>query len=179
MFRQNNLGFHLQRKQTVDTLFSDLPNSFIAGHGTTIDPHDYTFTDSTASVGNLHYRLKQIDLDGTQHFTQSVSVTVVSSVTENPSHEFRLYQNHPNPFNPTTTIAYVLGQELAPISSGSSVTLRVFDLLGGEVATLVNEAQQPGKHTVTFDAKALSSGVYFYRLTAGGLTETKRLVLLK
>jgi endo-1,4-beta-xylanase len=85
---------------------------------------------------------------------------------------YELGQNFPNPFNPATTIRY-------NISKASKVELRVFDLLGREVQNLVNTAQPPGQYSVTFNALDLASGVYFYRLTAGTFTETKKLMLLK
>ncbi|MEW5797565.1 MAG: T9SS type A sorting domain-containing protein [Bacteroidota bacterium] len=83
-----------------------------------------------------------------------------------------LLQNYPNPFNPTTVIKYQL-----PVTS--TVTLKIFDLLGREVATLVNEQKRPGSYEVTWDAKHISSGVYFYRLQAGDFVQTRRLVLQK
>ena len=82
------------------------------------------------------------------------------------------FQNYPNPFNPTTAISYQL-------SAVSHVTLKVYDVLGREVATLVNEKQDAGTHVVTFDGSHLSSGVYFYRITAGTFIATKKLVLMK
>jgi photosystem II stability/assembly factor-like uncharacterized protein len=86
--------------------------------------------------------------------------------------EFLLNQNYPNPFNPTTTIKY-------DIPKTSSVTLKVYNVLGQEVATLVNEKKEAGSYEVQLDGSKLSSGVYFYRLTAGILTETKKLILLR
>ena len=86
--------------------------------------------------------------------------------------KFQLDQNYPNPFNPTTTINYQL-------SKNGMVTLKVYDVLGSEVKTLVNEIKQPGAYKVNFDGRSLPSGVYFYRLTAGTFTQTKKLVLMK
>lgn len=85
---------------------------------------------------------------------------------------FELSQNYPNPFNPTTTIYY-------QIPTASKVSLKVFDLLGKEVAELVNEEKSPGYYTVKFNAAGIASGVYIYKLTAGGFTSTKKLLLLK
>ncbi len=84
---------------------------------------------------------------------------------------FRLYQNYPNPFNPSTTISYLL-----PIQS--HVTLKVFDVLGREVATLVNEERHPGAHTVRWDANGIASGVYFFRLQAGSFADVRNVLLL-
>jgi hypothetical protein len=86
--------------------------------------------------------------------------------------QFELLQNHPNPFNPTTTISFSLPRE-------SFVKLEVFNLIGQHVATLVNERRQAGTHTVTFDATRQSSGVYFYRLTAADFVSTRKLVVLR
>lgn len=86
--------------------------------------------------------------------------------------KYHLHQNYPNPFNPETRIQFELPQE-------SAVQLVVFDLLGREVATLVNEFMKAGRYDVTFAATNLASGVYFYRLQAGTFNDVKRLLLLK
>jgi hypothetical protein len=100
--------------------------------------------------------------------------TTVTSVTGPPEvpKEYALSQNYPNPFNPTTTIQFTIANPQLTI-------VRVFDLLGREVATLVNEIREPGVYAVGFDGSYLPSGVYFYRLQAGVFTQTKRLLLLK
>jgi photosystem II stability/assembly factor-like uncharacterized protein len=85
---------------------------------------------------------------------------------------FVLAQNYPNPFNPTTTINYQL-------STNSHVTLKVFDVLGREVATLVNETKEPGRYEVEFNAEHLASGIYLYRLTGAGFTQTKKMILIR
>ncbi len=100
---------------------------------------------------------------------------VVTSINRNKveiPEDFSLLQNYPNPFNPTTTINYQL-------PTNSVVALKVYDVLGREMATLVNERQSVGSHSVRFDANNLPSGVYFYRLDAGTYHDTKKLVLLK
>jgi hypothetical protein len=91
--------------------------------------------------------------------------------TEIPK-EYKLMQNYPNPFNPSTVISFqllVVGQ----------VSLKVYDILGKEIATLVNETLQPGTYEVTFDGSNFSSGIYFYKLSTTEFSDTKRLVLLK
>jgi hypothetical protein len=85
---------------------------------------------------------------------------------------YQLNQNFPNPFNPATTIRY-------SISKTSNVSLKVFDMLGREVQTLVHTMQAPGLYTVLLNAQGLGSGVYFYRLSAGTFTDTKKLLLIK
>jgi uncharacterized delta-60 repeat protein len=112
-------------------------------------------------------------LNGNQDF-MAVKLSKISGVEDNsnPVNEFILYQNYPNPFNPTTRIQY-------QVSSISKATLKVYDVLGNEVATLVNEEKPVGIYEVEFSADELTSGIYFYTLTAGRFTQTKKLVLLK
>jgi hypothetical protein len=83
-----------------------------------------------------------------------------------------LNQNYPNPFNPTTTISFT-------IPSTSNVSLKVFNILGKEVATLVNESKSAGNYSINFNASGLSSGVYFYQLTTDNFTSTKKFILMK
>lgn len=112
-----------------------------------------------------------------------ITGAVGGTATGEPS-MFHLVQNYPNPFNPTTTIGYSLPSQGSNFAEGSvgegfHVVLKVYDLLGREVATLVNETKQPGPYTVQWDARGMASGVYFCRLTSGGFVETKKLVLLR
>lgn len=100
---------------------------------------------------------------------------VITSVTENNSNspsDFFLYQNFPNPFNPYTVISYRL-------SVSNLISLKVYDILGNEITTLVNQKQPAGNYRVSFKSNNLSSGIYFYKLTAGNFSETKRMVLIK
>ena len=99
-------------------------------------------------------------------------VTAVKEKVRATPATFSLSQNFPNPFNPSTVIGYQL-------PANSLVTLKVYDVLGREVRTLVNEREGAGDHSITFNAADLPSGVYFYRLTAGSFVETKRLVVIK
>jgi len=85
---------------------------------------------------------------------------------------FALEQNYPNPFNPSTQIPF-------SVQGSGLVSLKVYDVLGREVRTLVNQNLQPGRYEVTFDAAELAGGVYLYRLQAGGLIQTRRLLLLR
>jgi len=168
----NNFGFFVQRRlQTVQT-YEEIPNSFVAGNGTTNIPHDYSFTNINVGNGNWLYRLRQVDLDGTPHFTDPVQVNVVTSVAENTPIAFGLSQNYPNPFNPTTEIRY-------QTSEIGHVLLKVFNLLGQAIATLVDERRPAGEHSVRWDATSFPTGVYTYRLTSGSNTASKRLVLIR
>jgi len=106
----------------------------------------------------------------TIEFSELVWVSIDDEIIK-PS-EFKLEQNYPNPFNPSTKISWQ-----SPV--GSWQTLKIFDVLGNEVATLVNEYRDAGRHNVTFDASNLSSGVYFYKIQAGSFTSTKKMLLLR
>ncbi len=99
-------------------------------------------------------------------------VTGIGKTHDVTNRRFYLFQNYPNPFNPSTKISYSIPQT-------SFVTLKVYDILGKEIATLVNEEKQVGNYEINFDAKNLSSGVYFYRIQAGNFTETKKFILLR
>jgi hypothetical protein len=92
-----------------------------------------------------------------------------------------LDQNYPNPFNPTTVIPYTIpsGVDSRNYEVGRKITLTVYDVLGREVQTLVNEVKQPGRYEAVFNAANLASGVYLYRLQAGSLAETRKLVILR
>ncbi|MDZ7625244.1 MAG: M14 family zinc carboxypeptidase [Ignavibacteriaceae bacterium] len=108
--------------------------------------------------------------------------TIPTDVLNNsePVYKFSLEQNYPNPFNPSTKIKYAIPNvETHRDASLKMVTLKVFDVLGREVATLVNEEKPAGNYEVEFNAKSLSSGIYFYTLQSGSFTQTKKLVLLK
>ena len=89
-----------------------------------------------------------------------------------PNKFFKLYPNYPNPFNPSTTITFYLGKR-------SHAVLKIYNLLGEEVQTLIDNDLEQGNHTYRFDAKDLSSGIYFYQLTAGNFKEQKKMMLLK
>lgn len=168
-----NYGFEMQRRSDTLANFQTIPNSFVPGNGTTITPHSYSFIDSIPVAGLCSYRLKIIDLSGGDGYSEPIQVTIPSYVQSNLyPHRFVLEQNFPNPFNPSTTIRYSLGNE-------THVQLKIFNHLGQEVAMLVNGMQSAGQYGIQFNTKSLASGSYFYRLEAGGLSETRRLLLLK
>lgn len=164
---KNNQGFEIQRNngngyQVV---------GFIAGNGTTVQPQQYSFVDRNVTPGKYTYRLKQIDFNGQFEYLPEVEVDVIGIK------EFSLAQNYPNPFNPATTISFNLAVD-------SKVSLKVFDVLGQEIMTLLNETKTAGTHTVSFDASKLNSGVYFYIIDASGVdgqkfTDVKKMILNK
>lgn len=158
----NNKGFAVERKQNGSE-YKQI--TFINGKGTTTLPQSYSFSDQAAS-GIYFYRLKQVDLDGT--FTYSDEVKAVISMQE----IFELAQNYPNPFNPGTTITY-------SIPKTENVSLKVYDILGKEIAILVHEEKPAGQYTINFNADKLSAGVYFYVLRSGSNVKAKKLILLK
>ena len=169
----NNYGFEVQKRTDTLSNFQTRPNSFIPGHGTTIQPHSYSFIDNIPIAGRCSYRLKIIDLNGWIEYSEPINISTPSNVQSNSSPQsFALEQNFPNPFNPSTTIRYSLAKE-------SRVKLKVFTNLGREVVTLVDGVEPAGLYGIQFDTKSLSSGSYFYRLEAGGFSQTRRLLLLK
>jgi hypothetical protein len=107
--------------------------------------------------------------------SEIISIKNISS--EIPS-KYILYQNYPNPFNPTTKIKFDVPVD-SRIRGNDRVVLKVYDILGKDIETLVNEKLNPGTYEVTFNASQYPSGVYFYRLTSDGYNETKRMILLK
>jgi hypothetical protein len=160
----NNMGFEIERSED-NTSFMKI--GFISGNGTTTEPNQYSFTDNTLNGnGKYNYRLKQIDLDGAVSYSSEVEVSI------NVPTEFALYQNYPNPFNPVTTIKYGIPEK-------SVVTLKLFNSLGEEVSTLVNEEKSAGNYKVELEAGYLPSGIYFYRLQVNQFIQTKKMILLK
>lgn len=174
----NNYGFEVQKSQNNSTGFQTVANSFVPGHGTTLTPHDYVWTDMQANAGTWYYRLKQIDLDGSVHYSEPVQVNMLTSVVNSAPKVFSLSQNYPNPFNPSTDIKF-------SVTSTGHATLEVHNVLGQVVATLFDGQAQAGTlYTVNFSAvsgngPALTSGVYFYRLQSGETSAVRKLMLIK
>jgi hypothetical protein len=140
---------------------------FVEGKGTTNGPQRYGFNDAVAAAGKYVYRLKQIDRNGRFEYSKEIEATIPFTPTQ-----YVLAQNYPNPFNPVTYLRFA-------IADWRFVTLRVYDVLGREVATLVNIDLPAGEYSIPFDAKNLSSGVYIYRLRAGNFVQTRQMVLAK
>ncbi len=127
--------------------------------------------------GDLNLKFKPLRGDNYFAFGEDVrfEIGIVTGVKNEESaipKEFALSQNYPNPFNPSTKISFA-------IPKVGNATLKIYDLLGKEVVTLVEGEMSPGNHEVIFDASGLPSGIYVYRLTSGGFTDIKRMILLK
>lgn len=145
----NNYGFNIERSviSNEERNLNWKIIGFILGNGTSNINHSYQFQDNDLLAGNYSYRLNQIDNDGTSDYTHSLNVTILPK-------QFALYQNYPNPFNPTTTISYDL-------PSNDFVTLKIYDVLGNEITTLINDEQQAGFHKINFNASNLSRECIF------------------
>ncbi len=169
----NNLGFEIERSNN-NQVFNRI--GFVEGKGTTTERQDYNFRDNTLTAeGKYFYRLKQIDHDGTFYYSDVVEIEYSWLPTE-----FSLSQNYPNPFNPTTKIRFTVpAATLRQAQSDIIVTLKVYDILGNEVVTLVNEEKPAGYYEVEFNASEFSSGIYFYTLTVGKFIDTKKMMLIK
>jgi len=164
------------RALEAEGVYTRLTAELLEGAGTSTGWREYAFTDVRLTNGVTYwYKLQDVAFDGTRTMHGPISVTPQADVAAEahvlPT-EFGLSQNVPNPFNPTTTIAYDLPE-------GSDVTLILSTITGQKVAVLVDTHQGAGHHTVLFDGSGLANGVYLYRLEAGGFVETRRMVLLK
>jgi len=163
----NNQGFEVQRSAGGE--FETI--AFVNGNGTTTQSQVYTYTDRSVNIGSYSYRLKQVDFDGTFEYSGVVEVDVPAPAV------FAMDQNYPNPFNPSTMISFRLAVD-------SKVSMTVFNVLGQEVASLLNGNLVAGSHQVNFDASSLNSGVYMYRIEASGIDGTnfvdvKKMILTK
>jgi len=119
------------------------------------------------------YRLKQIDNDGNFSYSNIIEVRF------SPPHKFSLKQNYPNPFNPTTKIPYSIPAAENSVNEAYPVTLKIYNALGNEVKTLVNEDKLPGEYITEFNGSNFPSGVYYYKLQMGTRSEVRKMLLLK
>ena len=164
----NNYGFDVERS-SGNSGWQKI--GFVAGSGNSNSTKEYSYTDRPSGGTSFSYRLKQIDVDGSYKYYDAVTVNL--SVADEP----QLLQNSPNPFNPSTTIKFYT-------PNTSDVTIKIYDILGKEVATLINQQTTAGYHIVYWNGKDnrgenVASGIYLYRLTAGNFSETKKMNLLK
>jgi hypothetical protein len=157
-------GFGIEKRKTGSVDWQEI--GFVQAHGTSNVQNEYSFIENNFSVGRYAYRLKQIDNNGLFKYSQSIEIEITAPK------EFALFQNYPNPFNPSTSISYQL-------STPGFTSLKIIDMLGREVTTLVNEMKDPGLYEVKWNAANIPSGIYLYQLKAGSNTQTKKLVLIK
>ena len=174
---KNNKGFEIERSQMSKVKSEKWERiGFVAGKGTTTKTSEYFFEDKNLTDGKYSYRLKQIDFDGTFKY-YDLNETIEVNIPGN----FELFQNYPNPFNPTTIIRYsitcVEAQCVVPVQ------LKIFDILGNKVTTLVDEYKPTGNYEVEFKPASgiqyPAAGVYLYQLKAGNFIETKKMILLR
>ena len=160
----NNAGFAVERQGGPDASFKQV--GFVEGHGTTARPQRYRFEDDALPYEAQHitYRLKQVDTDGTAHYSEEVEVDLGGPDA------VALHGNYPNPAHQTATIRYELPQ-------AAHVQLTVYDLLGRRVATLIDREQAAGRKSVQVQAGRLASGLYVYRLQAGPVVKVRRMTV--
>ena len=160
----NNTGFDVERNFNSGSWEKI---SFIKGAGNSNSIRNYSFSDSKLSkTGNYSYRLKQVDNNGTFKYSNIVEVNFTAP------HVYSLSQNYPNPFNPSTVIEYSLPK-------GTNVKLLVYNAIGQTVKILENGFQDAGYYHITFNASALPSGIYFYKIEAGQFSQIKKMMLVK
>ncbi|MDR3667718.1 MAG: FISUMP domain-containing protein, partial [Ignavibacteriaceae bacterium] len=160
----NTSSFDIEMKLQASNTWQIIAS--VSASGNSNSSKQYSFTDKKITTGKYNYRLKLVDFGGSSKYSNIVSVEIVAPA------KFELGQNYPNPWNPTTTIRYQVPVNIL-------VTIKAFDILGKEVATLVNELKPAGNYEVTLNGKNLSSGVYYYQMKAGTFFETKKFVLIK
>ncbi len=165
---ENNSGFEVQKaeyRSNETEIWNKI--GFVKGKGNSNEPVSYSFEENNLQTGKYKYRLKQIDYNGNFEYFE-LNNTVEIGVPA----KFDLSQNYPNPFNPVTKINF-------DIPESGLVKIKVYDLLGKEVATIINEIKDAGYYTISFDASKLSSGLYFYRLSSKGFSSVLKMVVLK
>jgi len=159
----NNYGFYIERRPEGQSGFTELTNAFIPGHGTTLEPQSYSYTDMSATPGVWYYRLRQVDLDGSVNYTDAVKAdVVVTGVTETAPCSLRSRRTNPNPFNPVPEIQISVDND-RPSRLGCVQHARPEKSPASSMALLKLEVPT----VVQFDAARLASGVYLYRLAGG------------
>ena len=171
----NNYGFEIERTTPNNGVWENL--GFTEGSGNSFSHEWYAFIDNTLNpIYKVYkYRLKQIDYNGNYRYLGEIVTGITyTDITDFPNYpgNYELSQNYPNPFNPSTNIRF-------QISKTEFVVLKIFNTLGKEIATLVNEEKQPGNYEITWDASDLPSGIYFYQIRSGDYIETKKMLLIK
>jgi hypothetical protein len=163
-----NSGFEVERRMVEgkENVWQSI--TFMPGHGTTNSPQNYIFHDVVKKPTKYQYRLKQIDANGKFEYSKEIEAIVPLQ-----AEDYQLSTNFPNPFNPTTSIRFA-------VKKAEHVAIIVFNTLGQEVCTLFNDIAAPDvMHDLTFDAKGLASGTYFYTLKAQDRFEVKKMQLIR
>lgn len=161
----SNYGFDIERTLTSISVGWE-KIGFIEGNGNCNSPKEYSFTDTPDGGISFQYRLKQIDTDGQYQYSETVAVDIAAPA------QFELKQNFPNPFNPATTITYNLPRD-------GFVSMKVYDIVGSEIETLVNEEKKAGSYLITFDGTKLSSGVYICKMSGNGFVRSIKMLMVK
>ncbi|RMD48632.1 MAG: T9SS C-terminal target domain-containing protein [Ignavibacteria bacterium] len=159
----DNYGFEVERKIVQEEEWETI--AFIPGSGNSYSPKDYNYLDKNSIEGQLQYRLKQLNTDGTFSYSKTIEIYT-------QPFKLQLINNYPNPFNPTTIIKWQ-----TDVPGYQSVI--VYDALGRKIKELFNGFKPVGKHKIEFDASKLAGGIYFYSLHMGGKSITKKMLLLK
>lgn len=160
---RDNAGFDIERR--TDGLWSNI--GFVPGKGNSEVPTDYTFADNKLNSGSYSYRLKQIDYNGNFKYYDLAGYVYIGIPLK-----FSLSQNYPNPFNPATKIDFALPND-------GNVMMKIYDLSGRELVTVINEFRSAGYYTIDFNAANLASGIYYYKITAGNNSAVNKMVVIK
>ncbi|HRI47073.1 MAG TPA: T9SS type A sorting domain-containing protein [Ignavibacteriaceae bacterium] len=174
LWEVNNYGFSIYRGFS-ESEFDSI--GFVGGNGTTIEPGNFSFVDtSVTTAGEYSYFIKQLSLNGASINSDTLAVSIITSINDLATQElnFVLHQNYPNPFNPSTNIRFSL-------NNSGHVTLKLYDVIGKEVGTIINEYLGQGNHDLSIDAGkyTLTSGIYFLSLESGATRITRKIVLQK
>ena len=159
----NNSGFEIERS-SENSIWQKI--GFVAGSGSSSEFRSYVYEDNNLKPGIYYYRLKQLDYDGTFEYLNEIRVEVAAPF------DFALEQNYPNPFNPSTNIRY-------SVPENSLVNIKVYNIVGQEVAELINENKSAGKYDITFNSNGLASGIYLVKMQAGDFSSSIKMTLLK
>lgn len=160
----NNYGFDIEKKFGISP-WNKI--GFIHGNGNSNSPKNYSYTDQDISLsGQYYYRLKQIDSDGTFEYSSTIEIDVSSPA------KYKLKQNFPNPFNPTTTISFSVAKK-------SNIRLIVYNQIGQIVDEILNSVMEAGNYNFTWTAENLSSGIYYYEIQSKDFRSVKKMTLIK
>jgi hypothetical protein len=172
---KNGFGYQVYEIERSDSDKSGFERiGIVTANGNTNYKRNYSYVDKMIQLNkNYYYRIKQINMDSSFSILNTIKVALPSQSN------FYLSQNYPNPFNPTTKIKYKIPSTNQEESRNLNVQLKIYDLLGREIKTLINKEQPPGEYEIELNCAELSSGIYFYKLKAGNFIQTKKMILLR